>query len=63
MRRKTRQELQRSQLVKVIRSTVRLKHSIAAEEELNEVLPHYLEKFDRALERGLPFDFDTNELE
>ncbi len=62
MRRRTPQELKRAQLVKIIRSHTRLKYSIQAEEELNEVPPFYLEKYDRALTRGEEFTFDTAEL-
>jgi hypothetical protein len=62
MRRKTPSELTRALLAKTIRQHVRLKHSLAADEEINEVLPLWLDKFDRALAEGKPFNFDTNEL-
>lgn len=42
----------RANMLKVIRTAVRLKHSIAADEELNEVLPAAQKRFDDALQRG-----------
>lgn len=52
MKRKTRQEVERAKVAKVTRTLVRLKHSLAADEELNSVLPDTLEKFDEALAAG-----------
>lgn len=50
---------QRANTLKVIRTAVRLKHSIAADEELNEVLPRAEAKFDAAVLRGqLPAPLD-----
>lgn len=52
MKRKTPAELERYKVGKATRALVRLKHSLAADEELNEVLPNTLEEFDEALARG-----------
>jgi hypothetical protein len=52
MKRKTEAELQRHKISKATRTLVRLKHSLAADEELNTVLPETLEMFDTALANG-----------
>lgn len=51
MKRKTQTELQRAKINKVTRTLIRLKHSLAADEELNEVLPGTLEEFDAKVAR------------
>jgi hypothetical protein len=43
---------QRANTLKTIRALIRLKHSIAADEELNEKLPLAQSKFDSAILRG-----------
>jgi hypothetical protein len=53
-------EQARANTLKVIRMAVRLKHSIAADEELNEVLPRAEAKFNAAVNRGeLPAPLDV----
>jgi hypothetical protein len=52
LRRKTEIEMRRAALAKTARSLVRLKHSLAADEELNEILPETLAEFDGAVARG-----------
>lgn len=52
MRRKTEIEMRRAALAKTARSLVRLKHSLAADLEINEVLPDTLAEFDGAVARG-----------
>lgn len=52
MFRKSNIEMERARIVKVSRALIRLKHSIAADEELNDVLPDRLEEFDLALQKG-----------
>lgn len=42
----------RGRVSKTLRTLVRLKHSLAADEELNRVLPETLHEFDAALTRG-----------
>ena len=42
----------RAEMLKTIRAAVRLKHSINADRELNEVLPLAEQKFNRAVLRG-----------
>jgi hypothetical protein len=62
VRRKTPAELKRAQIAKVVRNHIRLKHSVLADEEINETLPKVLAQYDRALMTGQAFDLDTNEL-
>lgn len=45
--------MERSKVVKVQRTLIRLKHSLAADEEINEVLPDTLSEFDKAIAKGL----------
>ena len=45
-------EQQRYETIKTIRAIVRLKHSLAADRELNEVLPRAELVFDSAVTRG-----------
>ena len=44
--------MERHKVTKAARSLIRLKHSLAADEEINAVLPDTLEEFDDALARG-----------
>lgn len=52
MKKKTDAELKKAQLQKTARTLIRLKHSLAADEEINAVLPDTLAEFDKALARG-----------
>lgn len=53
-------EQARANTLKVVRTAIRLKHSIAADEELNDVLPRAQAKFDAAVNRGvLPAPIDV----
>jgi len=52
LKKKTQAELKKAQLTKAARTIIRLKHSLAADEEINAVLPDTLEEFDDALARG-----------
>ena len=61
-RRKTGQELERAEMAKSVRSFIRLKYAIAADEEINEVLWDILEEYDIALASGKPFKFKLSEL-
>jgi len=44
--------LRRASLLKAARSAIRLRHSLAADEELNEVLPLLETEFVAAVQRG-----------
>lgn len=52
MRRLSPVEIERRKIEKAMRTLVRLKHSLAADEELNEVLPDKLDEFDNAVASG-----------
>lgn len=52
MRKKTAAEMERAKIAKATRTLVRLKHSLAADEEINAVLPDTLAEFEEALARG-----------
>lgn len=52
MKQKTDIELTRARLIKEARAAIRLKHSAAADEEINRVVPKLLSKFDRLVLRG-----------
>jgi hypothetical protein len=52
LKKKTPAELKKFQLTKAARTIIRLKHSLAADEEINAVLPDTLEEFDDAMARG-----------
>jgi hypothetical protein len=45
-------EMNRLEVIKVNRTLIRLKHSLAADREINEVIPDRLQKFDSALNSG-----------
>lgn len=52
LRKFTEAEMERKKVAKVARTMIRLKHSLRADEEINERLPETLGAFDAALERG-----------
>lgn len=52
MRKKVEVEMERDRVAKVTRTLIRLKHSLAADVEINETLPETLHEFDDAHSRG-----------
>ena len=52
MRKKSPAEMEKARIAKAVRTIVRLKHSLAADEEINAVLPDTLDEFEGALARG-----------
>lgn len=46
-------EQKRANALKTLRAAVRLKHSIAADEELNQVLPAFEVQFTKAWQNGV----------
>lgn len=44
--------MERDKITKATRTLIRLKHSLAADEEINRVLPDTLQEFTQALSRG-----------
>lgn len=62
MAQKSELDLRRAQLLKAVRTMVRLKHAMAADEELNRVLPRIEEQFEKAIRTGKPFELAVHEL-
>lgn len=52
MYKKTEAQMEKARIAKVTRTLVRLRHSLAADEEINEILPDTLDAFDAALQGG-----------
>jgi len=52
LRKKSPAEMEKARIAKAVRTIVRLKHSLAADEEINAVLPDTLDEFEGALARG-----------
>lgn len=52
MNKKSPIEMERHRLLKVTRALIRLKHSLDADIELNDVLPDKIQEFDAALQSG-----------
>lgn len=52
MRKKTPAEMKRAAVAKSTRTLIRLKHSLAADEEINAVLPDTLDEFEESLAKG-----------
>lgn len=44
--------MERAKVTKAARTLIRLKHSLAADEEINAILPDTLAEFDEALARN-----------
>lgn len=58
MKRKDRVEFQKTRALKAMRTAIRLKHALAADEEINQVLPEVEAAFDKAVTSGQPFELD-----
>lgn len=52
MNRKTPLELKKAAILKAARASIRLKHSLAADEEINDRLPELEDRIDAALQSG-----------
>lgn len=52
MRKKSDIEMQRARISKVSRTLIRLKHSLAADVEINSTLPDTLAEFDKSIQSG-----------
>jgi len=44
--------MERQKVTKATRTLIRLKHSLAADEEINNILPDTLDEFDDAIANG-----------
>ena len=58
MRRKDKTEQARAELLKSVRTAIRLKHALAADRELNEVLPKAEALFEARVAEGLSYQLD-----
>lgn len=45
-------EMERLKIAKATRALIRLKHSLAADEELNSILPDKINEFDLSVQQG-----------
>lgn len=52
MQKKSPTEMEKSKILKTARFLIRLKHSLAADEELNDLLPDLEGDFDKSLQHG-----------
>lgn len=52
MNKKTDIEMERDRILKTYRTLLRLKHSLNADKEINDLLPDRLNEFDRAIQAG-----------
>lgn len=55
-------EIQKAKMIKAARAAIRLKHALAADQELYERLPELERKIDAALLTGKPLEFTVAEL-
>jgi hypothetical protein len=53
---------EKRRFMKAVRSTVRLKWSLRADEELEEVLPKYEKRYDAAVASGKGYEFATSSI-
>jgi len=59
MQQKSDIDMERLRIVKAVRTAIRLKHSLAGDREINEVLPLVLEEFDRAVSAGQAYELEV----
>ena len=55
-------EQQRANALKALRSGIRLKHSLAADEEINQRLPELEARIDAALAAGEPLELTVGQI-
>jgi hypothetical protein len=55
-------EVQRAALLKAVRATIRLKHALAADAEINQTLPEIERRINDAMASGSGFAFDLAEV-
>lgn len=54
MNQKTDLEQAKSAIIKAARAAIRLKHSLAADKEINDRLPELEQRIDTAMQNGIP---------
>jgi hypothetical protein len=60
MIKKSEETMERQKIAKITRSLIRLKHSLLADAEINNILPDTLMEFDRALQLGELLQLQAN---
>jgi triphosphoribosyl-dephospho-CoA synthetase len=60
MKKKTEIEMERQRTLKIARTLITLKHRLAAEEEMNNILPDTLAEFDKSLQGGVLLRLQAN---
>lgn len=63
VRQDSEQDRQRKNIAKVVRSAVRLHYSLAADDQINKVLPAILEQHALAVSKGQAFVLDLTKLD
>lgn len=58
MRKKDKVEFEKTRMLKAVRTAIRLKYALLADEEINDLLPRFAEQFDRAVAAQEPFVLD-----
>ena len=59
MHKRDRIELERARILKIYRMNIRLRHSLAADEEINNTLPAIEAEYNRAVATGQPFQLEA----
>lgn len=62
MRVTTELESRKASMLKLARAVIRIRHSIAADEEIRRVLPELERRIDLAMQTGNAFEVDAAEL-
>ena len=62
MRQRTELEQDKASILKAYRAGIRLKHSLAADAEINARLPEIEARLDAALAAGKPLELDPGEI-
>lgn len=62
MRQRVDIEQEKFKLLKAIRTNIRLKHSLLADDEVNEILPQVEQEIDDAIAAGVPYHFDVDRI-
>ena len=63
MQKKSDIEMERARVIKISRTLIRLKHSLQADQEINDTLPQTVLEFDSALQSGELRTLDAKLLE
>jgi hypothetical protein len=62
MKQLDRLEVSRAAILKAVRANIRLKHALAADVEINDVLPELERRINDAIASGKPFELDIAEV-